>query len=340
MKIKQRSELSWKILSSYRRQIMGIAIIWIMLFHWSELFHSIPLVSFITKRGMTGVEMFLLVSGIGLFFSMTKNENIKEFYSKRALRVLVPYLIISLPYWIWQDIWVKRDIVKFFLDYSLIAFWKSGDRKVWYIALILILYAVYPFIFKGFLKGQEAYKKAALMALSLILPLLIYAVNPSYFALTEIAFWRISSFILGSLLAVWVMEGHKFSRMQFLGSAAAVIGTIAIVIVISRMVSIPGIFRTAYLPIGFICCLLSAVILWLLDCGWLNRLLSKFGACSLELYLIHIFLRSVYEYYIQEDGKVSSPLYSIVIPCITIALSIVLSMLAHSLIDKIKFGSK
>lgn len=59
----ERSEFSWKILSSYRSQIMGIAIIWIMFFHWPELFRSIPLVSFIMKRGMTGVEMFLLVSG-------------------------------------------------------------------------------------------------------------------------------------------------------------------------------------------------------------------------------------------------------------------------------------
>ncbi|MET3738783.1 acyltransferase family protein [Faecalicatena orotica] len=340
MKSKQRRELSWKILSSYRSQIMGIAIIWIMLFHWPELFRSVPLVSFVTKRGMTGVEMFLLVSGIGLFYSMTKNENVKEFYIKRALRVLIPYLVISLPYWIWQDLWVKKDIGKFFLDYSLLAFWKSGDREVWYIALILGLYAVYPLIFKCFLKGGAVYKKAVLMALSLILPLIIYAVNPSYFAVTEIAFWRISSFVLGSLLAVWVMEGHKFSRMQFLGIAAAAIGTVAIVIVINHMVSVAGIFRVVYLPIGFICCFLSAVILWLLDCSWLNRLLSKFGACSLELYLIHIFLRSLYEYYVLGDGSDNSLMNTIVIPCITIALSIVLSMLAHKLIDKIKLGSK
>lgn len=332
----ERSEFSWKILSSYRSQIMGIAIIWIMFFHWPELFRSIPLVSFIMKRGMTGVEMFLLVSGIGLFYSMTKNDDFKEFYIKRALRVLVPYLVISLPYWIWQDIYLNRGIRKFFLDYSLIAFWKNGDRKVWYIALILVLYAVYPFLFQYFQKGAVKSRKAALMALSLFLPFLIYAVNPSYFKVTEIAFWRISSFVLGSLLAVWVMEGHKFRKIQFLGIAAATMGVIAVVLILNHMTSIPGIFRMVYLPVGF----LSAVVLWLLNCGWLNSLLGKFGACSLELYLIHIFLRSLYEHYILTGITNSSPLYSIIIPCAIIALSIILSMLAHKLFDKIKFRTK
>lgn len=91
-------KLTWGILSVYRSQIMGAAIIWIMLLHGVELYPQI------LKE--------LLVIG----FVMD--------------RVLIPYLLISLPFWIWLDLWVKKEIGAFLQDIGFISFWKSGTYTV------------------------------------------------------------------------------------------------------------------------------------------------------------------------------------------------------------------
>lgn len=50
--------------------------------------------------GSIGVEIFLFLSGMGLFFSMRKNENVLCFYKKRLKRLSVPYVLIGGIYWI------------------------------------------------------------------------------------------------------------------------------------------------------------------------------------------------------------------------------------------------
>ena len=42
------------------------------------------------------------------------------------------------------------DIFLFLKDMSLLSFWKDGTTRVWYIALILLLYALFPLIWDFF----------------------------------------------------------------------------------------------------------------------------------------------------------------------------------------------
>ena len=83
------------LISKYRTHIMGAAMMWIMWFHSayagkSEVFH------FIHNIGFFGVDMFLMVSGLGLYFSMRKSKSMGEFYKKRAVRILPAYLIVTV----------------------------------------------------------------------------------------------------------------------------------------------------------------------------------------------------------------------------------------------------
>lgn len=338
MKGSEDKQITWGILSTYRSQIMGTAIIWIMLMHGLELFprvlEGVPIVRFIIDRGMIGVEMFLLVSGIGLFFSLFKNENLLQFYTKRINRVVVPYLAIALPFWIWKDIWLEKDIGKFFLDISLLSFWKEGVYTVWYVALILPIYAVYPLFFLMFMKKTTILKKSIFMSVGIVLPFLVYVINPYYFTLTEIAFWRISSFVLGNLLAEWVIQNHKISRIQFLVMGSIAVGFTVIAFVLNHTMRFPGIVRLIYLPLGLICSLSIGIILKFLNAGWLNRSLGAAGKYSLELYLIHVFLRSVYKHYVPKCVN-SSSFQGMLIWFMIIGLSVLLSVLFHRFLSKL-----
>ena len=80
---------------------MGFAMIIVMLFHAplpsKDLYYGLM------RCGNNGVDMFLFLSGIGLWFSWTKNEeslyfslsHFLNFYYRRFLRLYPAWLIIA-----------------------------------------------------------------------------------------------------------------------------------------------------------------------------------------------------------------------------------------------------
>ena len=107
--------MSWKSLSKFRSEIMGLACLWVMLHHnvfdWPNALE--PLERF-ALYGNLGVDIFLLLSGVGLYYAWSKKPKLGDFYARRFVRVLVPYLIFALPYWAWRDLWLHKG--NFLLD--------------------------------------------------------------------------------------------------------------------------------------------------------------------------------------------------------------------------------
>lgn len=85
------SDLS--LINKYRRELMGIAILWITLYHCLAdpvKALGIPVLGTVLSRGWLGVEIFLFLSGIGLFFSMRRNPDAKQYWLRRSKKVIVP----------------------------------------------------------------------------------------------------------------------------------------------------------------------------------------------------------------------------------------------------------
>ena len=108
-------KLSFSIFSKYREILMGMAILSILIFHYTEdcSTFGINYNGFVklykTYIGSSGVDIFLLLSGLGLYYSFSKDNTIKNFYFKRVKRVLIPYLIVSVPVYIWYDFFYLSD---------------------------------------------------------------------------------------------------------------------------------------------------------------------------------------------------------------------------------------
>ena len=85
-------------ISRYRGELMGAAMLFIMLFHVSlprnDLFFGLR------RMGNIGVDMFLFLSGIGLWFSWMKKPSARHFFTKRYLRIYPAWLIMACLYYI------------------------------------------------------------------------------------------------------------------------------------------------------------------------------------------------------------------------------------------------
>lgn len=89
-------------LSQYRTPLMGMSIIMILLCHARMDGAQLPdVVLSILSLGNWGVDIFLLVSGIGMYYSISKkgnNINWEGWILSRLKRVLIPYLILESPF--------------------------------------------------------------------------------------------------------------------------------------------------------------------------------------------------------------------------------------------------
>lgn len=148
----------WSEISNYRGEIFGILIISIILFHYFEgvavsvgTGKFLTLLAFLFKGAIGNVEVdvFLFLSGYGIFYSLSRKPGLIAFYIKRIQRVVIPYLIVGGAFWLIKDFIIGRESFgRFLYDYSLLSFWGEGIRIFWYISLICILYAISPYLYE------------------------------------------------------------------------------------------------------------------------------------------------------------------------------------------------
>ena len=80
-------------ISHYRGELMGLAMLFVMFFHvWMPKSNALY---GLVRCGNVGVDMFLFLSGIGLWYSWTKDPSPVRFFKKRYLRVYPAWLVIA-----------------------------------------------------------------------------------------------------------------------------------------------------------------------------------------------------------------------------------------------------
>ncbi len=289
--------INWGLLSRHRVSIMACAMIWIMLFHANQTGVVFPgcakVLSLFMRRGNAGVDMFLLLSGIGLYFSYRKNPDVFSFYKKRLQRVLLPYLFIGGVFWIIADLLWKKDIVLFLKDITLISFWKDGITRSWFVALILLLYAVFPAIWKFACCGEKV-KTERLVFLIVAVMGMNYVLGmwfPDWFDLVEIALARIPVFLVGIALAekVWEKQPVKLSECIVLLALCGLK-------ILMNMYKIKGVYSRYWLAVFAVCiCIVLGIVFELCERNLalckLTNLIGPIGTWSLELYIVHVWVR-------------------------------------------------
>lgn len=142
--------------TQWRTALMGFAALWIYIFHeWklatgSGFIHQC-LVLF-KRLGFCGVDIFFLLSGIGLTYSYSKNQQILTFYSKRLKRLLPIFWSVGIIIALF-DHWSLEQTLGNLLCYN---FWtKSMYSFLWFVPAILFLYLIFPWYYKLFLIYQN-----------------------------------------------------------------------------------------------------------------------------------------------------------------------------------------
>ena len=308
---------------------MGVAIIFILFCHvelgyeqnniaptaFSKLSHILTV----------GVDLFLCLSGFGLYYSYTKKkQTYGEFEKKRLVRILPYYLVIAGVTYCLYDVIIKSfGINKFLRDLFFVSWFRYGSTRYWYILAIIVFYLLFPVLYHFVVSGKSVLLKIVLFSICWwVLEELLCRTIPAITAL-RIALARLPIFIIGIYFGKLSYEHREVKRTA--GITLLVCGPLLLVLLkksfspniadyfhypvrailsISIMVMVIIIMELLYIKSLKICDAIVDVLEWL-------------GRMTLELYLLHQSYMILFE----NPYKFSRyMIVAVVLPLITSAL--------------------
>jgi len=313
-------------ISEARNVLFGIATLWIGLFHSDGLSVShytdnqflIDAFGFFKGTGNVGVDMFLFLSGIGLFFSFSKDSNVVSFWKKRLMRVLPSAFLICTFYVCFRYVNGRftSGFEYFFSRMTFTYFFIRGERVFWFISLILALYIVFPIFYKVIERFRWK-GMVGLIVLVVAFTMFLRAFKPGVYANIEIALCRVPVFIIGIWAGKFVMEKKEINinwLFAFLGVAIASLVFLGCFSDIMKG-AIPNyskevdeirwifLYRYASCPLGISLVVLDSYVITELrkrgQCNLLRNFFEFVGMYSMEYYMIYLnvnhYLERIYD---------------------------------------------
>lgn len=183
-------------ISKNRNYLLGIACLWIIIQH-CHFETGNYLIWALGRFGFSQVDVFLFLSGFGLYYSLNKNEDYSAFYKKRFLRILPTYWIVSVAYLVFECMVASPTFLDALSTLLCISFWKGGKYNLsWYANAIVLFYFLAPFVFSAIQSAERSKAKlTGLFVLSLLISISALDSN------LMMAFGRFPSFCLGMIVA-------------------------------------------------------------------------------------------------------------------------------------------
>ena len=301
---------------------MGFAILWIMLFHL-RVPTDLAVIDFIRSVGYGGVDIFLFLSGFGLYYSLSrKNFNLTKYYKSRFFRIVPEYWVVIGIVFLAQMDFSARAFYLLICKATTLGYWIGYRDESWFISCILFLYAIYPIYFKLFKKyGIKASFHFIGAGFSLML---IYALtciffydSKNYGGFIILTYARIPIFFIGAIFGHWAKDGCNIKltkRLKVIGLSAAIIASVALVFFQTFLFYALQTCSLAYLPYIIITPVLCMLLAIFFDkYKTVDKIFTVFGLMSLELYLCHIFIYKLFFDFIDFLDKDSSNILTMLI---------------------------
>jgi len=320
--------------------LRGIAVLWVVLFHFGFTFF---------ESGFLGVDVFFVISGF-LMANLYHSGQMMSFFQSRASRLLPAYFVVVIATVIAAFVFTTPNETSQVLEQTFwasifssnIGFWSKASYfsksefnpllHLWSLGVEIQFYLLVPVLF--WIISKSRYMFAMLVLLSLIACSIMLTVSPkTSFFLLPFRFWELGfGFLVG-----FVMRNGKdvaLSRSTLLGLPGLA------VILLIPFADIDG--RTSSFIYGhpgfaaLVACLATGSILYFGLPSFIvnNRVgssLVKLGTYSYSLYLVHFPVIVIYlsRPFDGTNLKVAKPLDFVLL----IALIVVLTGCLHQFVE-------
>ena len=258
----------------------------------------------------------MFVSGLGLYYSLEKDNRIIPFYIKRFKRIFPAYYLIG----IFASLFLFHDNIQTYIfRFTTIGFWTGLPYYEWYIPSIVVLYIAAPYIKKIVTLTPFFFSFVLLLIITAFFLAKYQFIDMSYFFLI----YRIPAFMLGMYIGQLIKNQSNtkaFWILLFIG-----IPFFVICFPIHHTIYEFKYFSLFFLLPSFILtfCLISKAL------GKYVFVMREIGNASLEIYLIQTLFFSAI---IQGQLVIPSQWHDIIIVLLMIFCSVT-GILAHRVLS-------
>lgn len=284
-------------ISRYKSQLMGIAILIVVYGHYFYYHSGLQSYQFlnITMWYTIGsVDIFIFLSGFGIWRSLSKNGDPLQFMQRRLGRLLpsyLPFIFLFCGFCFLTGTMNKFQVLG---NLTTFGWWaQMGGQFNWYIPSLIVMYLLSPLFYRII----EAYGRKSLWAIPVMWLISAGCVGTSLM----IGVSRFPVYFLGMYLGRQAAEGLAPTKKQLsISGIAAVASMVALYVfvqVIPDGLSRYGLWWHPYLFSTPGCLYFTSWCLQKhekLGCTRaLNRVLRYLGSRSFEIYLWHILVYTV-----------------------------------------------
>lgn len=298
-------------INKWRSELMGIAILWVALFH-SNI--ALPYgLSVIKEIGYGGVDIFLLLSGCGIYYSLCKSRDTVSFYKRRIKRIMpayVPFILLWCGYKLSHFLLEPIEAIRVVVGNLCMTGWINDVQYQfnWYVQLICILYFLAPMFYDLIRACKKSWQYIVLFVISVV------AGIPFFCDLTHLmGVSRIPIFLLGMIWGHNTCQkenevGKKSTRVILI--IGMILGFAVLLMCIYRYPETLWAYGTWWYPYLLITPGLCYTLSFVFELGERIKVgrvvlfpLKWIGQASFEIYLIHI---AAYDLVQQCRGELSN----------------------------------
>lgn len=276
--------MTYSLLSKYRSELMGVAMLAVMLFHASDM--ELGIFNAPRTLGFGGVDIFVLLSAMGLAMSlMRRRQEYGAFLLRRASRVMPAYLLVMFAYTLLLLVQKRASVSAFFWNATLLQYWvRPEGRFNWYMTGLLVWYILIPPLTALMRRSRHRAALTLLVsAVGIAICELLY--RDGYWYYMDV-FFRLPVLAEGILMGFFVLEDRKLGARDYAawGLCVAAGALWALVWIKGYTVWAAYMFPFTTVP----ACLLICLVLDRLPLGAVRRALRFVGENSLEIYLLNV----------------------------------------------------
>lgn len=154
--MKETEENGILLLSKWRNVLMGFAALWIFAVHiYIPMLKGTGIVPqaevFLKRIGFCGVDIFFMLSGMGLTYAIQKS-GILKFYWSRIKRVMIPFVIVGVIFGTldhWDTQWMINNLLG-------INFYKINIYSfLWFVPAVMTFYLLFPLYWFFFSRSRN-----------------------------------------------------------------------------------------------------------------------------------------------------------------------------------------
>lgn len=296
--------------------LKGIAILMIMYSHFYPLMgltYSDGLFSFVLNLGYMGVAVFFLLSGYGALISKkNKPDYLKHYLLKRVIRLFLPFLAVFMLEIIIMIIQGEPIQLSYFYRIPIMSLPNTIN---WYLKIQLALYVV-------FFLAAKLFKNNNQLIIAVFIICIIYMIVGFLTGITSHWYETIFAFPVGMLLAEY--RDALFCQYQKKKVFIVIVSPVIFVACnIPYFLKGGTLFEILFI-VGFLVLVLFICLLTYGD----SKLLALMGKSSLELYLIHGVINSLF------ISKISFSECSLVVYILVLLAYLSVSILTGWLLNK------